>query len=184
MKYLWHDGPCHGSTSIRRNGVNKNVVLDTFPCQCPREAKDGQFGSSIVGLSEVPVDTARRCGINDTPILLLQKDGPSSFGYFVGSVEMNRHNLVPLFIGHCSERFVTQDTSIVDDDVNCAEGLHTGFDDSFAILNGMLIAHSLSTSLADLCNSGVGVHNVIYNHRSAEFGEEEGISTTEAVTGC
>lgn len=57
--------------------VRNNVVLVTLLGQSLSESHLGQFGSGVIGLSEVSEKTGSRSSIDDTSILLLPKVRPS-----------------------------------------------------------------------------------------------------------
>ena len=73
---------------------------------------------SIVCLAKIAIDTACACGVDDSAVLLLQHVGIGGLGDPVRSLQMNIQDGIPEVIGHIRERFVFENASIVDDDVN------------------------------------------------------------------
>src|SRR5579859_3645410 len=73
------------------NNVCDNVVLGTFLCEGFRESNHSQFGCRVVGLSERSVETCSGCGIDDSSILLLSEDRPTSFGSLLFSYKLREH---------------------------------------------------------------------------------------------
>ena len=54
---------------------------------------------------------------------------------------------LPIPVSHVLQRFVSQDSSIVDYDINTAECLDRSFNDEVALLYGVKVRHCDSTSL-------------------------------------
>ena len=68
----------------------------------------------------------------------------------VCSVDVDLHDQVPILILHVLEADVSQDASIVDQDVYPAEILDGGIDDSLAILDAVVVGNRLTASGFDL----------------------------------
>ena len=103
------------------NGVDLDVVLETFPCECLGEADQTHFCCAVVSLSEIPfgcvnMEYSRRqpghaltkqascAGCIDYPTeLLLAEDGPGCMGTRECALEVNVLDLVPFLVGHIPE---------------------------------------------------------------------------------
>lgn len=62
---------------------------------------------------------------------------------------MNSNNQIPVGILHVLEADISQDTGIVDQNIDPAEVLNGGLDDLVAILDAVVVANGLSTSSFD-----------------------------------
>ena len=122
------------------------------------------YGCSIIALTKVTVDTARRGGVDDAAVFLLQKDGPGSLGNLIGTTQMNVQDGVPEVVIHVRECLVPEDTGIVNDDVETAERINGALDDLLSILGGSFHASGLSAQFLDLSNDGIGIHKVVDHH--------------------
>lgn len=104
----------------RCNSISLDVVLETFPRECLREANQTHFGCAVVSLSEIPLgyvntkhsrrrhqtltEQASRTGCIDyPPELLLAEDWPGCVGTRECALEVDVLNLVPFFVGHIPE---------------------------------------------------------------------------------
>ena len=63
---------------------------------------------------------------------------------------MNFSDEIPILVCHVLEAHIPEDASVVDEHINATEGLDSGLDDSLAVLNAVVIGHSLSTGSFDL----------------------------------
>ena len=100
--------------------------------------------------------------------------------------------------GEVVERLVTQDAGVVDDDVDGAERVDRGLDDSLAAVSGghrVGVGHGLATEIDDLLGdplgrSGVatlaadGTAEVVDHEPGAASGELERMFTAEAAAGA
>lgn len=62
---------------------------------------------------------------------------------------------IPILILHVLEADVTEDASIVDEDVDAAKGLDGGLDDPVTILDTVVVGDGLSTGSLDLFDNHV-----------------------------
>jgi hypothetical protein len=62
---------------------------------------------------------------------------------------------IPVLVGHSGERLVTQNTCIVDKDIDATKGFEGGFDNLVTILNRVVVGNSLSSSLSDFFYNNV-----------------------------
>lgn len=141
------------------------------------------YGSGVVGLAKVAIDTRSRSGVDDTAILLLEEVGPSSLGDLVCTAQVHVHDGVPQVVVHVGEGLVTEDTSVVDNDINTAKGVNGALDDGIAILGRSLDTDSLAAELLNLLNDGVGVDEVVDDNGGAVLGKGQRIGTTNTGTG-
>ena len=84
---------------------------------------------------------------------------------------------VPEVVVHVGEGLVTQNTGVVDKDVNATKGIDGRLDNSFTVFTRGLVANSLSTKLLDLLNNRVGVDQVVHDNSSAKLGKLQAIGT-------
>lgn len=139
------------------------------------------YRGSIVGLSKVSVDTAGAGRVDNTTILLLEHVRPGSLGHLVGAAQVDVEDRVPQVVVHVCESLVAQNTGVVDQDINTAEGIDSGLDDILAIFAGCLVANSLAAHLLDLLDHGLGVNEIVHNDRSAILGKEQTVGTTKTI---
>ena len=69
---------------------------------------------------------------------------------------MDRHDDVPIFLGHFLERNVAKNTSVIHEDIDGTECIDSGLDDLFSKLDRIIICDSLTTSSFDLVDDNVG----------------------------
>ena len=81
------------------------------------------------------------------------------------------HNHVPQGVVHVIERFISQDTSIVDEDINPAKIINGGLYYGISIFCRCFIADCLSTEFLDLLDNIVRVDEVVDNDSSTCFGK-------------
>jgi hypothetical protein len=66
------------------------------------------------------------------------------------------HDEVPVLVGHVLEADISQDTSVVDDNVDAAKGLDSRLDDLVAILDAVVVGSGFATGFFDLINNDIG----------------------------
>jgi hypothetical protein len=66
-------------------------------------------------------------------------------GHLESSLQMNSLNKIPIIVGRFSDRSISQDSGVVDDDVDAAEVVDRGFNQSFAVLDRIVVGHGFST---------------------------------------
>ena len=96
---------------------------------------EAQLGGGVVSLSKVTIDTGTGGGVDDSSELLLSEVRPACLGTSEGSLKVDLHDDVPVGFRHLHERFVSQDTGVVDEDVDSPEGVDGGLDDVLSELN-------------------------------------------------
>lgn len=184
----------HGSTSVRSNGVDIDVVLGTLDSKSARETQDTAFltslvgvsshgqgqclrtySSRVVGLAEVSVNTGSGGGVDDTAVLLLEEVRPGSLGNLVSAAKVDVEDWVPQAVVHVGESLVTKNTSIVDNDINAAKCVDGGLNTSFAVLSRGLDTNSLAAKFLDLLNNVVGVDQIVDHEGGTSFGKSKSI---------
>jgi hypothetical protein len=141
------------------------------------------YGSSVVGLAKVTVNTGGGGGVNDAAVLLLEEVWPSGLGDLVGTTEMDVHDIIPHLVVHVGEGLVAEDTSVVDEDIDAAIGVNGVLHNSITILARSLGWDGLAASLPDLSNDVVWVDEVVDDELSATLGERKSVRTTDTSTG-
>lgn len=68
---------------------------------------------------------------------------------------MNGHDQVPVLILHVLEADITEDTSVVEEHINAAEGLDGSLDDSVTILDTVVVSYGLTASSFDLVDNDI-----------------------------
>ncbi len=179
---LRHDRTGHRCASVGSNGVDEDVVLLAFQSESPRETKDTALGGSIVGLSEVAIDTACGSGVQDAAVLLLQHVRPSSLGDRVCAVQVNLVDDLPLVVGHVGKRLVAENARVVDDNVDATPSVNSSLDNGLTILDIGLVADSFTTKLLNLLHNIVGVDKVIDDDLCAILRQLQSVDTAETGT--
>jgi hypothetical protein len=133
------------------------------------------YSSSIVGLSKVAVDTTCAGGVDDSAVLLLEHVRVCGLGDLVGASGVDSHDDVPLLISHVGEGLVTEDSGVVDENVNAAVVVDCGFDDSFSIEDVGFVADCGTAHLLDFVDDVVGVDEVVDDNFCAALGKLEAV---------
>lgn len=108
--------------------------------------------------------------------------GPGGLGDLVCAAKVNVHDREPQLVGHIGECLVAQDTGVVDDDVDAAEGVNDSLDDLVTLLGRSLDADSLAAGLLDLVDNIIGVDQVVDSNGSTSLGESVSIRTADTST--
>lgn len=80
---------------------------------------------------------------------------PCSSCTLVRTVNVHLHNQVPILVLDVLEGHISQNTSIVDEDVYPAKVLDRSLDDLVSELNRVVVSSSLATSSLDLVNDNI-----------------------------
>lgn len=84
------------------------------------KSDDCRFGGRVVGLPEIAV--GRRGGdVDDFAVVLLSHERDHVFAAVVEAVEVDVNDLIPLIAGHFVEQRVSDDSGVVDQNVNTAK---------------------------------------------------------------
>jgi hypothetical protein len=92
---------------------------------------------------------------------------------------MDVDDRVPEVVVHVGEGLVTQDTSVVHEDINATEGIDGGFDDGVTVLAGGLVANGLTAHLTDLLDDRLGVNQIVDDDGGAVLGEQKAVRAAE-----
>src|SRR5271170_4476503 len=93
------------------------------------------YRSSVVGLAKVAVNSTCAGCIHYATILLLDHIWIRSLGDFVSASEMDIDDVVPLFVVHVGKRLVSQNSGIVNHNVDPAISVNCRLYDSVSILD-------------------------------------------------
>jgi len=137
------------------------------------------YGSSVVGLAKVAIDTAGGGGVQDTAVLLLKEVGPGGLGDLVGATGVDVHDGVPEVVVHVGEGLVAEDTGVVDNNVDTAEGVDGDLDNGITVLGGVLGTDSLATHLLDLVDDIIGVDKVVDDDGSTVLGKSQAVGAAD-----
>ena len=82
--------------------------------------------------------------------------GPCSSGALVGTLDVDLEDQVPILILHVLEADISEDSGIVDEDVDAAERLDGCVDDLVAVLDRIVVGDGLAAGLLDLIDHDIG----------------------------
>lgn len=100
------------------------------------------------------VHTIWDVGVN--PPRCISEKSRSGNPYLVGTIRVNPVDEIPVLVFHVLEADITQNTGIVEQDIDAAKGLDGGVDDSVTILNAVVVGHGLASGGPDLLNDDIG----------------------------
>ncbi len=132
-----------------------DIVFCTLLCQSLCEPNHGQLSSRVIALSKASKKTSSRSGVDNSSILLFPEYWPRSSGTLVCTLNMDGHNQIPVLVAHVLEADIPKNTGIVDQDIDSTEGLHGGFDDLVAVLDGIVVGDCFAASGFDLINDDI-----------------------------
>ena len=125
----------------------------------------------VICLSKVAIDTACARGVDNSAILLLEHVRICRLCDLVRSTHVDCHNDVPLVIGHVGECLVSEDASIVDQDINSAVVVDGGLDYRISIFNRCFVADCSTSELLDFLHYGIGIDEIVDDDLGTTFGE-------------
>jgi hypothetical protein len=79
----------------------------------------------------------------------------SEGSHLVCTVGVNSVDQIPVGILHVLKADIPQNTSVVKQNINAAEGLNSGFDDSITILDAVVVGDGLTAGGADLIDDNI-----------------------------
>jgi hypothetical protein len=94
-----HDGFGQTRSGQRSNNVGCDVVFLALLSKSLSKADECKLGGRVVGLAKVAVEASSGSSVDDAAKLLFAEVRPSSLGNFVGAVNMNLVNEIPVFVG-------------------------------------------------------------------------------------
>jgi hypothetical protein len=68
---------------------------------------------------------------------------------------MDGHNQIPVLISHILEGDVSQDTGIIEQDIDSAVVLDRGIDDAVAILNAVVVGYRFTACCSDFVHDDI-----------------------------
>jgi len=104
----------------------------------------------VVGLSKRAKQASSRRRANQASVLLFPEVRPCRVCALVCSLDVNIVDEVPVRLLHVLEADISQDAGIVDENINATKGINGRFDDSFSILDRIVVADGLAACGADL----------------------------------
>lgn len=79
----------------------------------------------------------------------------SEDSHFVCTVGMNSVDQIPIGIFHVLKANIPQDTSVIKQNINAAEGLNSGLDDRITVLDAVVVGDGLTASGPDLVDDNI-----------------------------
>jgi hypothetical protein len=73
------------------------------------------------------------------------------------------HDQVPVLILDVLEADISQDTGVVDEDIDSAEGIDGSLDDALAVLDRVVVGDGLSAGGLDLVDDDIGSLSIVSN---------------------
>lgn len=99
--------------------------------------------------------------------------------YLVRAICVNSVDEIPVLVLHVLEADITQDTSVVQEDIHTTEVLDSRVDDGFPVLDAVVVGGRLAAGSSDLVDHDVrslyAKHVSIHSHRK-QGGNQEGYS--------
>lgn len=81
--------------------------------------------------------------------------GPRGSRTLVRSFDVNCNNKIPICVFHVLEGDVAQDTGIVEEDIDSAEGLNGGLDDSVTIFDAVVVGYCFAACGLNLIDDDI-----------------------------
>lgn len=88
---------------------------------------------------------------------------------------MNIHNLIPLGIFHIMEGLVSQNTRVVNYDIDPTIGVNSRLDNGLAVFSRSSVTDGFTAIPYNLVNDVVRVHKIIYDDGGTIFGKKKRI---------
>lgn len=79
----------------------------------------------------------------------------SEDSHFVCTVGMNSVDQIPIGIFHVLKANIPQDTSVIKQNINAAEGLNSGLDNRITVLDAVVVGDGLTASGPDLVDDNI-----------------------------
>ena len=106
--------------------------------------------TGVVCLSERSEKTGSRRSADQPSVLLFPEVGPCGMCALVCSVDMDAVDQIPVRLFHVLETDISQDTGVVDEDINTSECVDGRLDDGLTVLDRVVVGDGLAASGADL----------------------------------
>lgn len=81
--------------------------------------------------------------------------GPGGPGTLVGASNVDLDDEIPVLVGQVLEANVTQDTGVVDENIDATKGLEGGLNDSVSILDTVVVSDGLAARSYDLVDDHI-----------------------------
>lgn len=75
--------------------------------------------------------------------------------HLVCTVGVNSVDQIPVGILHVLKADIPQNSSVIKQNINAAEGLNSGFDDSITVLDAVVVGDGLTAGGADLIDNDI-----------------------------
>jgi hypothetical protein len=153
------DGLSHGGSCTRCDAVGQNVVFRALNRQSTGKTNDGSLGSRVVGLSKVADWQRQSLELNTNlqmptaeavvtilPYFCFWNTGQTALAHccqirsrqwthLESTTQVHRKDLIPLITVHGLESFVTQNTSVGNQNVHGSKGVKGSLDDGIALFS-------------------------------------------------
>ena len=188
---LVHLGP-----SPRRDAVGGDSVAAELFGQNESHRDDAALGRSVVELSGTAEEAAFTRGVDDaartqrSPLGETLCRGPPVSARVMGgcrvTLQMDVDDEIPLVFGHREAHGISQESSVVDDDVELAEGVEGGFDESAGgvpVGDVTLVSNGGPTAGGDCrCDLQGRVGEVVHHDRGSLCGEQFCVASADALS--
>lgn len=105
-------------------------------------SRDNSQNLRIICLPKVAVQTARTRCHNDAAVLLLLECLPSGLRTLEAALQMDIVHQIPVFVRDARKTAITQNASIIDQNIDTTEIIESRLNDFLAIDDGIVISHS------------------------------------------
>ena len=157
---------------------------------------DGGLGRAVVGLAEVAPQAGRRGDVHDPAVAGLLHEWRGVASSVEGPLLVDGHHGVVVGLVHLDQGPVADDAGVVDEDVDGAEGVHGGGDDSTGaveVIDPVSIGHGRTSPCLDLLDHLIGGilgraltaerhPDVVDDDPGALVGQAQGDGPTDAAT--
>lgn len=104
----------------------------------------------VICLSKATEQTSCGCCVDDSAVLLLSEMRPCCSGTLVCTSDVDLHDQVPVGVLHVLEADVSENSGIVDQDVDSAKGRNGRVDDLVTVLDRVVVGDGLASGCLDL----------------------------------
>jgi len=132
-----------------------SFFLRTYSLNSQRvsKAQDSHLRRAVVGLAKVAVQARARANVDDSAVLLALHDGPDGVAEVEGALEVHVQHRTPVLLGHLSHGLVSQNSSVIDDDVAPTERLQGALHDLVGLEDTLIVGDRLATACQNLANN-------------------------------
>ena len=115
-----HQSLGHPRGGRRCEAVHSNVVLRAFDGKRLHQTHQRHLGGTVVGLPKIAIQTGRRGGHHDAPVLLRTHDVPHRLGANGCTHQMHVKHQTKIAQCHFAEAFVAQNARVVNQNIDAA----------------------------------------------------------------